>query len=88
MVQTCITESPPLYKDCKNATGDRAYPSAQARQISNQQWTVMRARVGHVSSVKCEVLESAKRKAIIRSYPRHPVNVQDCIFNLVVQLAF
>lgn len=36
----------------------------------NQQWTVLRARVGHVSSVKCEVLESAKRKAIIRSYPR------------------
>lgn len=36
----------------------------------DQQWTVLRARVGHVSSVEREVSESAKRKAIIRSYPR------------------
>lgn len=29
-----------------------AYPFAQTRQNSNQQWTELRARVGHVSSLR------------------------------------
>ena len=49
--------------------GDRAYSFAQARQIRGRQRTVMRARVGHVSSVSVKRMRVRSARLIFGLTP-------------------